>query len=474
VCSLIGAPASWLFQKAVDFLFAYDFFIAYAWADARDYAIALTQQLRKQGFECFLDSKEYARGDDWRIVGRRALQKTKTLLLLGSPGAVNSNAVLLEVEAFETKNRTILPIDFGNTLRNPDRSNKLLRRLSPTVLTISADFSELHAGPSENTLREIRSSFDHTRQQQKRLHWLTGASSVFAIVAAFAVSQCRQAGLARGRAEEQARVANRQLGNVDWLLGVRARDNEKDIVRSGHFFFRSAKEFESAGDPALARNATLIGVLASRGLVAAYTDISGAVFHRDGSRILTWAGNEARLWAVDKNEPPQIFKHEELVNGAVFNRDESRILTWGGHTARLWAVDKKEPLQKFEHGTSVNGAEFSRDGSRILTWAGNEARLWDGGQKEPLQKFEHDASVIGAEFNPDGSRILTWAGNEARLWDGGQKEPLQKFEHDASVIGAEFNPDGSRILTWCEFGTAQLWTVGHNEAPPDLRARAIG
>jgi len=153
----------------------------------------------------------------------------------------------------------------------------------------------------------------------------------------------------RDEAVRQRLHAIRQLGNVDWLLGVQARDNEKDFLRSGHFFFRSAKEFQSAGESAQAKNATLAGELVSRALLCTFCHdgVDGAVFSHDESRILTWGAGRARLWAVGQNEPIQTFEHEEWewARGAVFNHDESRILTWSGDgTARLWDIRLDENI----------------------------------------------------------------------------------------------------------------------------------
>jgi WD40 repeat protein len=118
--------------------------------------------------------------------------------------------------------------------------------------------------------------------------------------------------------------------------------------------------------------------LAPRNNLARY--IYGAVFSRDGSRILTWSDDwTVRLWAVGQNEPLQTFAHEGGVKGAVFNRDESRILTWSDDgTARLWVVGQTSRSRPFAHARRVNGAVFNPDESRILTWSGDgTARLWD-------------------------------------------------------------------------------------------------
>jgi hypothetical protein len=68
------------------------------------------------------------------------------------------------------------------------------------------------------------------------------------------------------------------------------------------------------------------------------------MFNIDGSRILTWSDDKARLWAAGQTEPLQTFKHEESIAGAMFNKDESRILTWGGTTARLWTLSLEDNI----------------------------------------------------------------------------------------------------------------------------------
>lgn len=62
-------------SRAVDYLFGYDFFISYCWSDGRKYALKLHEQLSNIGFRCFLDSSDYAKGDNWRNQGSKALKK---------------------------------------------------------------------------------------------------------------------------------------------------------------------------------------------------------------------------------------------------------------------------------------------------------------------------------------------------------------------------------------------------------------
>src|SRR5262249_18737381 len=103
-------------QRTADYLFGYDFFVCYSWEDGAVYAVGLANALTDRGFDCFLDSRSYAKGDDWKAVGSAAIQRTSQLVLVGSPGALQSAAVLLEVRIFSSSGRKVIPIDFGGTV----------------------------------------------------------------------------------------------------------------------------------------------------------------------------------------------------------------------------------------------------------------------------------------------------------------------------------------------------------------------
>jgi hypothetical protein len=95
--------------RLVDVIFGYDFFVSYTWADGSKYAHSLYEKLKAQGFTVFLDEEEYARGDNWTLLGRRALKKTRQLVLVATPRVHESGPVLKELTAFESTRRRIIP-----------------------------------------------------------------------------------------------------------------------------------------------------------------------------------------------------------------------------------------------------------------------------------------------------------------------------------------------------------------------------
>jgi hypothetical protein len=191
--------------------------------------------------------------------------------------------------------------------------------------------------------------------------------------------------------------------------------------------------------------------------------VNGALFNRDGSRILSWSDdNTLRLWDATTGAPiGRAMKHEGPVRGAQFNRDGSRILSRSSdNTLRLWDAATGAPIgPAMKHEGPIRGSQFNQDGSRILSWSDDTVRLWDAATAAPTgPAMKHQDSVRGAQFIRDERRILSWSDDDTvRLWDAATSAPIgPAMKHEGSVRGAQFSPDGSRILSWSE-NTLRLW-----------------
>lgn len=161
-----------LWQRINDWLFGYDYFISYRWSDGRAYAVSLAERLKHQdhGFECFLDSIEYLKGDNWVTVGERALKKTTRLILIGSPEAHQSTAVLHELQMFRALGKMIIPIDFDGSLAitADDGSTSLMDYIEPHAIVVRESVAQLSMGPSDTTIKALTDSFQLERQRHKR------------------------------------------------------------------------------------------------------------------------------------------------------------------------------------------------------------------------------------------------------------------------------------------------------------------
>jgi len=323
---------------------------------------------------------------------------------------------------------------------------------------------------AERQQHELEQARQFAEVQQAKAAQFKNLAISIAIVLVAAVGLAIVALFLRSKANDAESRANRELSNVEYTLGVAARDWHGDPIKAGHRFLRAAEVARLADSHGLSTSMLLAARPVCGRIDHTFVHdaaVTGAVFSSDGSRLLTWSEDTtARLWEVTRGEPLRAFMHQGPVLGAIFSRDESRVLTWSDdNTARLWDVTEDKPPLAFTHQGSVLGATFCRDESRMLTWSDdNTARLWDLTQRKELHAFTHENRVLGAVFSPDATRVLTWSDDKtARLWELTRGKLLRSFQHRGPVRGAVFSPDATRVLTWSDDKTARLWDVARGE-----------
>jgi TIR domain len=214
-------------EKIQDWLFGRDFFISYRWEDGRPYAVQLTEKLRERGYNCFLDSDSYLKGDLWPRVGERELKKTARLVLVGTPKVHDSKPVARELKVFGAKGDRIFAIEFGDSLslsRFPD--SPILQELDPTVLRqVEASGAENHP-PSATVIEELIRTFavEKTEVRGMRAIKLTACALLLllcaSLVAAWiAILQQWQAELATNSAHNALVTSfRRTIGSSDGSL----------------------------------------------------------------------------------------------------------------------------------------------------------------------------------------------------------------------------------------------------------------
>ncbi len=244
-------------RKIADFLFGYDFFISYCWADGRKYAVALQKRLNALGFNCFLDSSDYAKGDNWRQQGRRALKKTSRLILVGTPKALESEPVANELRIFSELGRRVFPIDFGGALSKIGSTEGVLAYLDPEVLRVNESQEALVSGPSGTVLAEIQESFNLLRQDQKRMRWFAGATAVFAAIAAVAIVLGVLAENRRIVADQKTREVQENLTTNNMTFGeIALKENRPE---EAVWYFWRAVASAPEDDPRIPSALRLVG-----------------------------------------------------------------------------------------------------------------------------------------------------------------------------------------------------------------------
>lgn len=192
---------SWL-RRAADVLFGYDYFISYAHADGHGYARRLAEQLDELGFSVFLDTRVYVAGDDLQAATRRRIRMSKKLVAVVRPKALESEWVLREIQVCLAAGRLPIAIDVAGTLARAPEDNPA-KILLKDKLYITDPGGAAEEEPAADVTAKLARSFDATRQETLRVRALALAALVFAVVAAVAVWQFRQA-----RISEQLAIKN--------------------------------------------------------------------------------------------------------------------------------------------------------------------------------------------------------------------------------------------------------------------------
>ncbi len=467
-----------LWQKGVDLLFGYDFFISYSWEDGRHYAVPLAADLKRRGFDCFLDSESYAKGDDWKTVGAMALRRTSRLILVGSPGALKSEPVLREVRIFSSDRRKIVPIDFGGTLSLQCIAQSPLRDyLTADILRIREESENLSEGPSSATLDDIQRAFDAARQSIKRGRALKAVASLLSILLAASLILWREEVASRREAQREAHVATAN----ELVL-----QSEKFLPRypqlSMMLAYYAAREALSAG-ASLPDN---VVQLLQRTIRANPKRLKGpgaqaVAWSPDGSKLIGGGeDNIAHIWTfADLSEVGSLRGHTGWLEDVAWSPDGSLLATASRDgTARLWDAHTYAPVETI----SVAGTKSSEPLSihpdvQTVSFHPREpivAIAHTAGDSTPMgvivwnyAHHEEQFHVTGfrAAFSPDGTKLAT--GDDTNRWGIVHLFNIQGATlfamagHERYVHNLAWSPDSTRLATASVDDTVRVWDANY-------------
>jgi WD40 repeat protein len=508
-----------LTRRVADFLFGYDFFIAYKRNESQNYAVALNELLEKRGgFSCCLDVTEFRPGDKWRWVRLRAIDNTSCLILVATRGALASAEVRYEVETFTLSSRKVIPIDCDGCLAQPDQSeSQSVMHLLRNLQFLAEEPRQLAVGPSDQVFRAIHDAFTFERQDRKRVRWLSYALSVFGLLTIAVALLAFLAELQRRRATAATAESRHNLTTAQFRLAESALQQGRLV--NGLFAFWRAYDVArtNAADPRRQAALNLIGSWSRKLGQTLVQDkaVLAAEFSPDGKTLVTGAGKRSTIWDVRTGLPRGIaVPHDDNVTVVSFSRDGRTILTAGGHTAHLSDTYTARILGKhLAHQGEVVAAAFDDDGRQVLTAAnsahGGQAQLWNGRTGGPQGNLlECPYTITGVEFRADdpiiftgskydhekegevqflgartgqqqspslkyhgyiriyaissnGEIVLTRTGDRsAQLWRRRTGLPTgPPLKHQSRVLAGAFNPEGTIVVTGSEDRTARLWQV---------------
>ncbi|HXH39730.1 MAG TPA: toll/interleukin-1 receptor domain-containing protein, partial [Thermoanaerobaculia bacterium] len=388
--------------------FRYDVFISYAHKDI-SYARGLRNLLRQVGFTCFLDEEEVQPGDKLRETLIKALDRTATLVVVGTATAKESSFVLLEVQYFASlpwSEDHILPINVDGAAR--DASWVTVPKREDEIVWIESNGGD---SPTPSVIEQIERRFDFwKRQTVSRLETL-------AVAAVFAIVTIGSAIIINGQIERE-RVA-KQDAQFEQALAELAKAQERKARAAAESAKAQAEKAQAAAESA--------------------QQIAD-------ERKISLDQEQGRLELLRGDRPRALVS----LAGAYSARPKDDVIRYlVASAARGLETNIKA---SFPVGIT-DDAEISPDGTRVATLR-RPPGLWDarGGAAATLQRSGKDAWLTLARFADSGRLLLTAGDKGLSVWrasDGAWLRDLRPFAN-TRVDDVAAPPDGRRVLVSTE------------------------
>ena len=349
------------------FLFGRDFFISYSRRDAAAYSATLASRLSKH-FSCYLDQLATPRGEKLPAPIARELKRATTLVLVGSPGAIESLYVPEELQLFLETGRPLLLLDIDAALDRapwdrPPWSNLAGVYREPESLDAFA-----RADPSPALLDYLRDSFTFTKQDRR----LRLASTTSAVLLATVPISATLSVLARRRAAEASRRATQ--AQAEEAAARASAEEQRRIALSRRLAGESGGQISERPD---------LGLL----LAAMAHDVHPtAEARRALFRGLTFHPGLSRLIRDPEGGETQ---------GLTASADGRYFVTGGHETITVWDGSSLRPRTRIqEKGENFRGFALSPDGSLLAACRSQHVTLVDAATGRVRGRIEAATDIV--------------------------------------------------------------------------------
>jgi WD40 repeat protein len=417
-------------------------FISHARED-RDYVARLSAFLTDAGIATW-DGSAVADGPDAEQTSRSKIEECDAFIVVMSPAARESAAVLDELDLALDLHKEVLPI-----LLSGDRLFGIGRR--PVELLTGG---EMPTARFVADLRGLLGDGDGLRHELK-------AHEGHVVSVAFP-------------AREPSLVAS-----ADTHKGVRIWDPrtgelklELPEAKGPVSFTRYGDQIATAGaDHAVSlwdtRTGELIKQVGEHG-----APLLSIALAQDGRYLVTGAGGHdrsERIWDVATGELLQTLRGRVAPASPLVLAEDGTWLVAPTEPrfqrgAALWQVPSGALIGTLGgHQGEVHDVTISWDGRYVATaGADGTARVWDARTGDELQVLSgHTKPVRSVAFSPSGYRLATGSTDETiRLWDAATGAPIRRITSRAGgIYDLAYSPDGQILASGHGDGALRLWNV---------------
>lgn len=400
---------NWL-QALFDWIYGYDFFISYRWSDGRKYALILAEELKKKGYNCFLDTEDYIPGTNWVEGGQRALRRTTRLLLVCTAHALDDPAgrtaekdpILKELAAFSKGGRQKVRIQIHNLADDIWKQSTVSHYFSQEDLFLQDN----RKTPSAKTIEDLDRGCKLEKRDRRRLRIISSVCSLLAVLsigfglASWVAVEKRDEALVKTREAihnlglSQLREADRLSGEAkNWSAALLIAQTLK--LESNYKYQKPATEADG--------HVNLESLTGQNGLVSLNTLLDYALipqkdvafFNLPQTRYTLSSHNNGTVISINEDHQLQSVSTGGKGQVSILSGDHraqylSEQLTSGGEV--LW-VDNSNNLYAFSFKTLKNKLL-----TKLEAHAPDIAEIW----------LSSDSTMVGYLYNKDllGESVL--------------------------------------------------------------------
>lgn len=166
-----------MIRRIIDFLFGYDIFISYKHEDSDTYTHGLSKEFIKHDYRVFVDKSETIAGDQLTTTLKSSLKKSRSLVVIGTPAALKSNYVKLEIVEFLKLNRPVILIDIAGALMDANALKAAWPGTEDLIRVPEKRINHQQGTPSADVIQAIENTFHFTKRNKirRRTVWTVGS-----------------------------------------------------------------------------------------------------------------------------------------------------------------------------------------------------------------------------------------------------------------------------------------------------------
>lgn len=422
-------------------LFGYDIFVSFALGmpprGSQAYASDLTRQLRERDLAVFFSEDQALPGDPLTPTLRRALARSRMLVVLLTAGTLRDPRwVREEVATFRSlhPHRPVVPIAFDGALDDAAARAECSAWIdTDAAIRLDDSASALQAGqPSEGIVPRLMLLPGRMRAN---LRWRALAGATFLVLAGLAAAAVHQA----LRATDNARQAREELRQATaQRLVAQAASMHRGVVPGGDV-------------------RALLQTVAAARLSSAPEVLSGLVD--------AWVQFDRMSWVVDS-------PGSDGFAAVRFAADGQRLFTWGLDGMRLqsWdlATGQERPVSTGSESRASTWLGTLPDGRVALLESGAPHALTlsvpDGAAQRITLPVPEDLKLHHVRIHPSGAYIavLDWERGIVAAYDTASGRTLGPAIRSTprGIQRIEFSPTGTRAALEMDHGSVALWKTG--------------